>query len=288
MPTHTVEVARSHSPLRTEGTLAVYLCGWEKCLPNHSFGPAIRPHYLFHYIYSGKGTFYANGQMHTLHGGQGFLIFPGDSTIYTADENDPWHYCWFGFDGSDVPAILEQCGLSRSAPIFTGKKDAALERRLSNLIDVFSGSRVNNYEAVGLLYLVFAAMSDAVADPGAVRSYADEAAEFIMNNYSYDIRIADIAQHIGIDRTYLYKLFEERFRCSPQTYLIRCRLDAAQKLLTRSNAGIAEIALSCGFRDIPGFYKQFGKEYGIPPAKYRNRMQIHSTKSSSKNEPQKF
>ena len=169
-------------------------------------------------------------------------------------------------------AILDRCGLSRTSPIYTGKRDAVLERRLHDLIDVFSGSRVNGYEVVGLLYLVFAAMSDAAGDASSVRSYADDAASFIRNNYSYDIKIADIARHIGIDRTYLYKLFEERYRCSPQGYLIRCRLDAASRLLTRSDAGIAEIALSCGFRDVPSFYKQFEKVYGETPARYRRSL----------------
>jgi len=271
MQTGTIEMAAHHTPLGTASTLEVYLCGQERCAPRHSYGPAIRPHYLFHYIYSGTGTFYAGGELYTLHAGQGFLICPGDSTVYTADEADPWHYCWFGFDGSDVEAILARCGLSRETPIFTGKKDAVLEHRLRALLDIFSGSRISEFEVVGLLYLVFAAMAEAAAAPAFPRSYADEAASFIRNNYSYDIKISDIARRIGIDRTYLYKLFEERYRCSPQTYLIRCRLEAAQSLLGRSDAGIAEIALSCGFHDVPSFYKQFTKAFAITPAKYRKQ-----------------
>ena len=36
--------------------LTLYQYGYEKCQPLHSFGPAVRNHYLFHYIVSGKGT----------------------------------------------------------------------------------------------------------------------------------------------------------------------------------------------------------------------------------------
>ena len=36
--------------------LTLYQYGYERCLPLHSYGPAVRNHYLFHYIISGKGT----------------------------------------------------------------------------------------------------------------------------------------------------------------------------------------------------------------------------------------
>ena len=56
--------------------------GWEKCDPHHSFGPAARNHYLFHYIISGKGLFVSTDSSkkdteYHLHAGQGFLISPG-------------------------------------------------------------------------------------------------------------------------------------------------------------------------------------------------------------------
>jgi len=273
MQSNTFEVARPHSPMRSGSALTVYLCGWEDCAPGHSYGPAIRPHYLFHYVYSGKGTFYAGGTRYTLVGGQGFLICPGESTTYTADTEDPWHYCWFGFDGNDVAAILGSCGLSCETPIFTASDKIGLEKKLQSLIDSFTGGPANEYQVIGQMYLVFSAMQGNTARTSARPiPYADAAAEFIENNYSYDIKISDIARHIGIDRTYLYKLFQEKYHISPQNYLILCRLNGAKRLLESSGASITEIALSCGFRDTPSFYKQFTKTYEVTPAQYRRTM----------------
>lgn len=42
--------------------LAVYSCGLQRCRPSHSWGPAVRDHYLIHYIVRGKGRFTSGGK----------------------------------------------------------------------------------------------------------------------------------------------------------------------------------------------------------------------------------
>ena len=32
--------------------IGLYQYGWEQCEPSHSFGPAARNHYVFHYVIS--------------------------------------------------------------------------------------------------------------------------------------------------------------------------------------------------------------------------------------------
>ena len=69
--------------------LGMYQYGYEQWEPGHSFGPATRNHYLFHYIISGTGTLMADNakgetQTYSIKSGQGFLIFPGQITTYIA------------------------------------------------------------------------------------------------------------------------------------------------------------------------------------------------------------
>ena len=56
--------------------LAVYNCGIQKCEEGYSWGPAVRDHYLIHYILSGKGSYETGGQRYELTAGDGFLAFP--------------------------------------------------------------------------------------------------------------------------------------------------------------------------------------------------------------------
>ena len=80
--------------------LYVYCCGLSKTLPGHSFGPALKPHFMIHYCLSGKGKFTMGGKTYPLKAGYGFLIVPDELAYYVADDKDPWTYAWVGFGGN--------------------------------------------------------------------------------------------------------------------------------------------------------------------------------------------
>ena len=71
--------------------LVVYQCGMEKCKPSYSYGPAVRDHYLIHFIIKGSGIFYVNGKSYEIKANQGFLICPDVVTYYKADNQDIGH-----------------------------------------------------------------------------------------------------------------------------------------------------------------------------------------------------
>lgn len=107
--------------------ITLFQYGWEKCQPLHSFGPAKRNHYLFHYIFSGKGYLSSNNsagdtQIYSLESGQGFLICPGQVNTYHADSVNPWEYAWVEFDGMKALEFMEMAGLDYDHPVFRIKK----------------------------------------------------------------------------------------------------------------------------------------------------------------------
>ena len=106
--------------------LNVYQCGHHDCEPGHAYGPAVRDHYLIHYIYSGCGKFYFDGNTYSLHAGDGFLIVPDKITYYQADSKDPWSYSWIGFNGLKAESYLNSANLSAKNPIFTYTADGFL------------------------------------------------------------------------------------------------------------------------------------------------------------------
>ena len=98
--------------------LYLCFCGYEACQPFHSYGPAVRPNYVIHYIISGKGTFTIGNRTYRLTAGQGFFLMPNVRTYYEADADDPWTYLWIGFDGEKAASYVQELGLSEEHPVY--------------------------------------------------------------------------------------------------------------------------------------------------------------------------
>lgn len=252
----------------------VYYCGSEACEPGHSFGPAVRPHYLIHFILDGRGSYTAGGETYALKAGDAFLIRPGVSTFYQADLDEPWAYTWAAFDGAEAEELLGQCGFDQDNPVYVQEANAQLRDLCGQLAGRFASADYSQLELRGLLYLIFSRMLK--AEPP-VRSelqweYVKKACDYIEHNFRYDIRVADIARYVGIDRTYLYKVFIAVKGLSPLQYLLEKRLNEARNLLLLTPLKVTEIAYSCGFHDAPSFCRHFKLSEGSTPLQYRKKV----------------
>ncbi len=267
-----------------EPPVRLYFSGHEQTPPFHTCGPGIWPHYLLHYVLSGEGTFQSGSHSWQLFAGDAFLIIPGVISAYSADREDPWEYCWIGFDGRDAGEILSSCGLTAETPVYlSGRSDAPsrttyhcsaasgpLADCLLSIDRALCREPGNIYLHLSHLYRFFSLLAPAPGNTEKNSSaYLQQALDYLQHNYAYDIKIQDVARHVGIDRTYLYKLFCREMEVSPQQYLIGYRLSMAKRLLSSTNLRITEIANSCGFADSASFCHHFRAQFGITPSQFR-------------------
>ena len=251
--------------------LELLYAGKEQCEPGHAFGPAVRPHYLLHFILEGRGKYQtAQGTFH-LRKGQAFLIKPGEITYYPAERREPWRYCWIGIGGSSAQEIIESCDFGSEGYIYEGTQENEIEKFAERIVDLFQDYEQNELEILGDLYHLFARFrkKEKSAQTNTEQQYLEKAYEYIRNNYSYPVKISGIARYIGIDRSYLYKLMMEELQMAPQQYLIEYRLNRAKEMLKNDQMTVTEIAYSCGFKDAPSFCRHFKKRNGITPKQYR-------------------
>ena len=151
-------------PSMTFVDLGMYQFGREDCEPAHSFGPAIRNHYLFHYILGGKGIFIwkdSRGHDHTeqLRAGQGFLISPGQITTYIADDRIPWEYCWIEFDGLRAKESLELMGLSAGRPVYNPVHHDFEEKMKAEMLYIVKNKKETPFHLIGHLYIFLDALT---------------------------------------------------------------------------------------------------------------------------------
>ena len=246
-------------------------CGLLECKPGHGFGPAVRPNYIIHFVLSGKGIYQVGDMQYEIREGQGFLIEPEVLTYYKADEKDPWTYIWIGFSGEMAGTYLSDIGLHSEHLIFQSEQKDELKKLVLKMLKHNTISVTNQYRLQSLLYQFFAILSEGMSIDSIVHGskesvYVREAVNFIKNNYFRGINVTDIAEHIGVNRSYLYKLFQDSFQMSPKDFLTKFRISRAKELLAVSELSIESIAWSCGYSDALVFSKVFKKMVGMPPS----------------------
>lgn len=262
--------------------LGLYQYGWEHCQPSHSFGPASRNHYLFHYVISGTGTLMADNargetQTYQIKSGQGFLIFPGQITTYIADKNLPWEYAWLEFDGLRVKEAIDRTDLSKNQPVYRSRSKETREQMVNEIMYIVQHSKESPFHLIGHLYLFFDYLIQSTKSEDLVSSskmsdfYIKEAISFIEQNFQNNITIEDIASVCGINRSYFGKIFHKSVGKSPQEFLINYRMVKATELLKLTSLSIADISSAVGYENQLHFSRAFKTVYGVSPRTWRNQ-----------------
>lgn len=249
-------------------------CGYQECPSSYSFGPAVRPNYLIHYVVKGKGYYYVNDRKYTIEANQGFLIRPHELTFYHSDEDDPWTYLWIGFDGKKVKTYLKYSGMDENNYTFSCNETDLLNSYVNQMLKHDTLSHYNELSLQGLLFLFFAALAKSAETPYEEdveidNLYISKAIEYIQKNYQNPILVTDIANYVSLSRTYLTTIFQQTLHMSPQQFLLKFRITKASELLIHTDLPINAIAHSCGYTDPLAFSKTFKKITGLSPSQYR-------------------
>lgn len=257
-------------------------CGIQKCAPNYAWGPKLRPQYHMHIILDGSGFFEIDHQLYRLKKGQIFLIPPNTLSRYYADVQTPWTYAFISFLGNKSSQYVEQAGFRETPYVRDCHIDPEVYadivremlkthqltitnelRRVSLLFDLFSKLTATSYTSDSKYAL---SHHDYLPE-----TYFEHALQYIQLNYDKNIHIQDIADHIGITRSYLFYIFNKKLNISPKKYLLNYRIDRAKHLLSSTDVFIKDVAHIVGYEDSLAFSKMFRNATGYSPSAYRKR-----------------
>lgn len=263
-------------PLRRNNVfLSVYETGWEHKKKNSRYGPSIREYYIMHLVTKGKGKLIIDKKVFDVEEGDCFIVPPNLMTSYTADPVDPFSYYWIGFGGIDALELLKKAGfLTNETYVIHPVHYSAILKRLINVTNVNSTDGTAEYVLIGELYLIFADMINAASRGDSEAVYMEEALRFIKDNYQEFTTVQDIADHLGIDRTYLFRLFKKEINISPIDYLINLRIEKAKLMLINTNKPIKEISQFIGYSSYTSFVRSFKNKCKVSPNEYRNKNKV--------------
>lgn len=263
----------------TQMELVLLFYGWEACDSAHYWGPGVRDSYIVHYVHEGQGTVYMGDREYPLTQGQGFLILPDTVIHYEADAEEPWTYSWFGFRGVQAKAFMQRAQLSEEQPVFTAHDKNMMAALYDEMLQAGTSSVAGgDVLHQSLLYRLMAALiaSSPIKEEenpllSTKETYIRQAVQFMENRYSQRTSILDIAQAVGLDRTYLSGLFKERYGKSLQAFFLEYRMNRAAELLRNPMLSVSEVAHSVGYTDPLLFSKMFKRVTGVSPKGSRVR-----------------
>ncbi|MGL5834357.1 MAG: helix-turn-helix domain-containing protein [Waterburya sp.] len=93
--------------------------------------------------------------------------------------------------------------------------------------------------------------------------------DYIHEHLDQDIKLADLAQLLGISQFHFSHSFKQALGVSPYQYLIQQRIERVKQLLKQTERSIMDIALDCGFNSHSHLSKQFRQLTGMTPSVYR-------------------
>jgi AraC-like DNA-binding protein len=238
-------------------------CGEEYCATNFRAGPTSRQYYLLHYVFSGKGSFFTNGNEYSVSKGQIFIMHPFELVHYKAMHNDPWHYSWIGFEMSIESPTLDNNSIL----------DIPQAEHIFHLIK--GSDQIENQRELYLCGKIFDLLSmleqPKITKISKTDDYIKKAKQYIDINYMHPITIDQIAGNLNINRSYFSTIFRKCMGKSPQQYLLDIRMENAAELITNHNYSISDAAMSSGYSDIFNFSKMFKSKFGVSPAYYAKR-----------------
>ena len=234
--------------------IALYEIGISKCPPLHSFGPFVRKCFLLHFVLYGKGIYevyekHSNSKKktYTVKKGQAFLIYPNITTFYQADEHNPWQCIWLHFNGTKADDYLLEAGFSKDNHIYTPR---TMDAECVKLLCKIMKQPDSMIKTTAYIHMFFNELINTATNYNTLNkktNYIKTAVNFILKNYWNHIKVTDIANICGINRSYFYRIFKDATARSPQEYLLKVKMDNACDFLKRDELSIADVARSVGY-----------------------------------------
>ncbi|WP_195963793.1 AraC family transcriptional regulator [Clostridium cuniculi] len=254
-------------------------CGIEQGIPGFGYKYEVLKDAVIHYISKGYGTFKINDEVYNLKQGDIFILLKGMNVEYIASMDEPWEYYWIGFSGSKANECLNRTAIIESYAA-SCKEDSKIPYIILNMCEIsktYNPSCSDDILLLKELYSLLYALIEEFPKPfeykdKELHAYIQEAINFINSNYMNSITVNEIANHVNLSRSYLYKMFIKNLKISPQKYLINLRMYKATLLLKNTKIPIGEVASKVGYSDSLLFSKTFSKYFSMSPLNYRNNQ----------------
>lgn len=227
------------------------------------------PVYLLLFVKT-SGHFFIDGQWITTEPNVAFLFKPGQTHRYYANGDsyiDSWAHISF-----QSSLLSEHFPFGQPITIHNPKDYDELFHIICN---EFYGSKPHRDS---ILDSLLSAMLEKLSDESDTVEYPaiyydlSNVRKHIYNNPDKEHSIERIAHDLGISVGYFHSLYRRFFNTTCINDVIKGRIQSAAEYLRSTDLSIEDISARCGYNHTEHFIRQFKKEYGVTPNKYRKGL----------------
>ena len=192
--------------------------------------------------------------------------------LYYSDEGDYLHD-GVHFSGDELPWLVSSLGLPMGYPIpVTGVQTLSFIFR--DIRACFSQPAPHAAEMLDLYLriLLFRIADSRKPENSVTGPYYEQLVQIRQRLYAYpaeQLSVEQQCERLLISPSRFQHLYKEYFGTSYVRDRINGRLELARQLLAQTDDPVASIAEQCGYENSEHFLRQFKKENGISPRKYR-------------------
>lgn len=167
--------------------------------------------------------------------------------------------------------VCLNCLLYRSCLEDRAFEEMLLDKRNEFVVEIDKCQHIGALHLLGKEIILFYVNLNIDTYSSTSNPVVNKALAYVHLNFSEDITLEQVANHVHISQGHLSNLFLLHTECSFSNYLNRLRIDTGKKLLTRSDHPLMDIAFMCGFNSQSYFCSMFKKIESMSPLQYRNK-----------------
>lgn len=230
-----------------------------------------------YYLVNGKTKYFIGSDLYELKPGDFIFIPKGEyhQTEYLQSSGVERILICFDdeFLGEGYSRFLTE--ITDNNLIRVNKDSLPLFQSIFKKIEVENQTKTKDYLLMQKLYLRQILIllcrhrqSNYVEELSGTSKLIQDAAKYIMANYSQPLSLELLADEFAISSGYFSKLFKKVTGIGVNEYINLSRISVAKELLAQKGKSVTDVAMDCGFNDSNYFAQVFKKITGVSPKKY--------------------
>lgn len=253
------------------GEPKLYMAACDRDLPPGTrYGPVVRDLYIVECCTKGSGSVIINDREIFFGAGDCYIIPPGQKVIHTADPIMSREGVYCAIDGRVVTKTVLDVGITPESPFVASECFSDMVEVVTRMIDLSSDTDMGaDLRRIACIYDLLGIISR----PKAAKNknvWVEKALGYMETNYHRSITVENIADSIGLERSYFSTLFKSRMGISPHAYLSELRVRKAVVLLGDGTYSVADAAEAVGL-DPRNFARLFKQITGRKPCDFKNK-----------------